>query len=106
MRALVASSSAPEHVEMRSVADPSPAPNEALVRVHAVSINRGELHRLPQAEDGARFGWDLAGTIERAAVDGSGPTEGTRVVGFILGSAWAQYAAVPTLRLAPIPESL
>lgn len=91
---------------MNTVHDPSPAPNEALVRVHAVSINRGELHRLPQAEDGAQFGWDLAGIVERAAADGSGPAEGTRVVGFILGGAWAEFAAVPTLRLASIPESL
>ncbi len=106
MRALVASSAAPEHIEMRTVPDPSPAPNEALVRVHAVSINRGELHRLSQAEDGTRFGWDLAGTVERAAADGSGPAEGTRVVCFIRGGAWAEYAAVPTLRVAPLPESL
>jgi NADPH2:quinone reductase len=106
MRALVASTSAPEHVELRNVPEPAPTPNEALVRVHAISLNRGELHRLPLAEDGARFGWDLAGTVGRAAADGSGPAEGARVVGFVMGGAWAEHVAVSTLRLTPIPDSL
>jgi NADPH2:quinone reductase len=106
MRALVASSSAPEHVELRVVPEPSPAPNETVVRVHAVSLNRGEVNRLPLAEDGTRFGWDLAGTVERPSADGGGPTAGTRVVGFAMGTAWAQQVAVPNLRLARIPDNL
>jgi NADPH:quinone reductase-like Zn-dependent oxidoreductase len=106
MLALVASSSAPEHIELRDAPEPTPAPNETLVRVHAVSINRGEVNRLPLAEDGARFGWDLAGTVERPSADGNGPVRGTRVVAFVLGGAWAGLAAVPNLRLAPIPDNL
>ena len=106
MRALVASSSAPEHVAFGDVEEPAPAPNETVVRVHAVSLNRGEVNRLPQAEDGARFGWDLAGTVEQSAANGEGPAAGTRVVGFVAGGAWAERAAVPNLRLAPIPDTL
>lgn len=106
MRALVASTTAAEHIELREVPEPSPASNEALVTVHAASLNRGEVNRLPLAEDGARFGWDLAGTIERSAADGGGLAEGTRVVGFVMGGAWAERVAVSNLRLARIPDSL
>lgn len=106
MRALVASASAAEHIELRDVPAPSPAPHETLVRVHAVSINRGEINRLPLAEDGTRFGWDLAGTVERPSADGGGPAEGTRLVGFVASTAWAEQVAVPNLRLSPIPDHL
>lgn len=106
MRALVASASAAEHIELRDVPAPSPAPHETLVRVHAVSINRGEINRLPLAKDGTRFGWDLAGTVERPSADGGGPAEGTRLVGFVASTAWAEQVAVPNLRLSPIPDHL
>jgi NADPH:quinone reductase-like Zn-dependent oxidoreductase len=44
--------------------------------------------------------------VERAAADGSGPPPGVRVVGLVNLGAWAQLAAVPTSRLAPIPEQI
>jgi NADPH:quinone reductase len=44
--------------------------------------------------------------VERAAADGSGPPARTRVVGLVKVRAWAQFAAIPTSRLAPIPEQV
>ncbi len=85
---------------------PSPAPSEALVRVAAVSLNRGEVRRAARAEAGYRPGWDLAGTVERAAADGSGPAEGSRVVGMLTSGAWAEAVAVPTNALAGLPEGV
>jgi NADPH:quinone reductase len=41
-----------------------------------------------------------------AAGDGSGLPAGTRVVGLVGGGAWAQFAAVPVSRLAPIPRQV
>jgi NADPH:quinone reductase len=73
------------------VVDPD-AP-KALVRVAAVSLNRGEVRRAESSEPGFRPGWDLAGTVERAAADGSGPQEGSRVVGFLPSGAWAELVA-------------
>jgi len=106
MRALVASPSSDGFVELRDVPDPAPADRQAIVEVHAVSLNRGECAALRPAEDGARPGWDLAGVVVRAAADRSGPREGERVAGWVNGGAWAERAAVRTAHLAELPDSV
>jgi NADPH2:quinone reductase len=106
MLALTAAPGRPGNVALREVEDPTPHHNEALVRVKAISLNRGETRRLADMQDGERVGWDLAGVVERAAADGSGPTEGTRVVGFMGTNAWAELVAVPTNTLAPLRDDV
>jgi NADPH:quinone reductase len=105
MRALVSMQSAP-YAELADVPDPSPLPDEALVKIEAFSLNRGETRRLEQLEPGTVTGWDLAGTVRQAAADGSGPPEGARVVGLMNAGAWAELAAVKTERLAVLPEGI
>jgi NADPH:quinone reductase-like Zn-dependent oxidoreductase len=85
---------------------PVPAASEAVVAVEAVSLNRGEVRALQQAEAGWRPGWDLAGVVAEAAADGTGPPVGTRVVGMAAGGSWAQRVAVPTDVLAHLPDAV
>jgi NADPH:quinone reductase-like Zn-dependent oxidoreductase len=91
---------------LNEVPEPQPAPDEALVEVHAFSLNRGELSLLANRPDGWRPGQDIAGVIVRAASDGSGPKEGTRVVALVDGAGWAQRAAAPTARMAALPDNV
>lgn len=106
MRALLARPSAPHGLGLGETDPPQPNPDEALVAVRAVSLNRGEARYLPRREEGTVHGWDVAGVVERAAANGSGPAEGERVVGLVNEGAWAEQAAVPVARLAALPDEV
>lgn len=86
--------------------EPEPAADEAVIEVRAFAVNRGELFLLGQRGDGWRPGQDVAGEVVTAAADGSGPPEGTRVVGIVEGSGWSERVAVPTLHLAAIEDAV
>jgi NADPH:quinone reductase-like Zn-dependent oxidoreductase len=98
MRALVADRSSTSGVSLREAPEPHPAPDETLVEVRAVSLNRGEIRRLPERQEGTIPGWDVAGVVL------DGPDEGTRVVGLADQGGWAERVAIPTNRLAPLPD--
>lgn len=105
-RAVIVDPSVAGRLVIRDVDYPLAAPSEAIVRVKAISLNRGEVRTASNAEEGWRPGWDLAGVVEKEAADGSGPRTGARVVGMLLAGAWAEVVAVPTTMLAEIPESV
>ena len=105
-QAVVVDPAAPGRLVLRPVPAPTPDRGEAIIRVRAISLNRGEVRRSTMAAAGWRPGWDLAGTVERAASDGSGPKAGARVVGFLPEGAWAERVAVPTNALAELPEKV
>ncbi len=91
---------------IREVALATPLPHQAIVRVAAISLNRGEVRRSLTAPAGWRPGWDFAGTVEIPAANGSGPPVGTRVVGFLAGGAWAERVVVATDAIAALPDNV
>jgi NADPH:quinone reductase len=89
-----------------AVGDPHPCSGEALVAVGAFSVNRGELDLLQTRTSGWRPGQDIAGVVVQQAADGSGPAAGTRIVALAEQASWAELAAVPVGRLAPLPAEV
>lgn len=106
MLALVRDGRLDPPVTVTDVPDPVPAPGEAVVEVHASSVNRGELALLGVRPDGWRPGQDIAGVVVRAAAEGGGPAPGTRVVGLVESGGWSQQVAAPVTRLAALPDDV
>jgi NADPH:quinone reductase-like Zn-dependent oxidoreductase len=107
IRAVVVDPGAIGRLALKPVSLRDPDRDEVVVRVTAISLNRGETRRaLNQAEPGWRPGWDFAGMVERPAADGSGPTEGTRVVGILPSGAWAERLNCRSHAVAAVPQAV
>jgi NADPH2:quinone reductase len=91
---------------LTEVPEPEPAATEAVVRMFATSLNRGEIARCTNSPAGWRPGWDVVGVVERGAERGGGPPVGSTVVGVVESGAWAERVAVPVDVLALIPEGV
>jgi NADPH:quinone reductase-like Zn-dependent oxidoreductase len=107
MRAVLTDPGLPGAVFLGEAPEPQPAPHEALLRVKAFSLNRGELNFARERLPGSTIGWDVAGIVLEAAADGTGPAVDTRVVGFVKAmNGWAERVAVPTREIAPIADGV
>lgn len=106
MRAITSCRSCPDGIEFRDVAEPVPAPHEVVIELRATSVNLGNVRRLRWEQDGWRPGYDVAGIVSHAAADGSGPDVGQRAAGVVPEGAWAERVAVPTGRVAVLPDDL
>jgi NADPH:quinone reductase-like Zn-dependent oxidoreductase len=104
--AVLVEPSARGHVVVERVEGPTPRAGEALVRVRATSINRGEIRQAGKGPAGRRIGWDFAGVVERAADDVPGPAAGARVVGMLRTGAWAELISAPVEALAVLPDGV
>lgn len=93
-------------MELRELPEPQPQRNEALVAVHAFSLNRGELRSMRNNGVGWVPGQDVAGVVLQQAADGSGPAVGSRVVALTDELGWAQRVAVPSHRMAVLPDNV
>lgn len=107
MRAVVYDPQAPAQLSFAEVAEPIPAEDEVLVDVGAIALNFGEIHWIANArQPGEVPGWDAAGVVLKAAVDGSGPPVGSRVVAFHWAGGWAQRRVAPSSNVAVVPDSV
>ena len=87
-------------IEQREAAVPQAAAGQLLVKVHAASLNRGELIRGP-------VGITKPGPAKPMGSDGAGEVvaSGQRVMGRLPG-AFAEYALMDAKDAIPVPESL
>lgn len=106
MSAVVTKPGEAEGFVLRKIPVPDAAPNQALVKVAAFSLNQGETRTALAATDSYTPGWDFAGVVERAAADGSTPEKGTRVFGYVARGSWAEYLVAPAGLMAEIPEGV
>ncbi|MEU6117202.1 zinc-binding dehydrogenase [Streptomyces sp. NPDC047117] len=106
MRALVVDHGEAGPVRFADVDEPVPSSDEALVEIRHIGLNFGELNYVEQWPAGAVHGHDAAGVVVRAAADGSGPPEGTRVAVGMSAHAWAERMAVRPASLGTVPEGV
>lgn len=90
---------------------PVPGPGEALLRLHAASLNFADLLMATgQYQDRPALpfipGMEAAGTVHALGPDTAGPPPGTRVATYMGNGAFAEYACVPVGRLLPLPPAM
>ncbi|MFI0420641.1 zinc-binding dehydrogenase [Spongiactinospora sp. 9N601] len=106
MRALVVDHGEAGPVRFADVDEPMPASDQALIEIRHIGLNFGELNYVRKWPTGVVHGHDAAGIVLRAASDGSGPPEGTRVALGMAAHAWAERAAVSPASLGTVPEGV
>ena len=106
----IVSHEGPQAVQLVEVPEPTPGPDEVLIRVHAAGVSFPELlqtrGRYQNSPDLPFIpGAEVAGEII-SAPDGSGINVGDRVAAFSLIAAFAEKATAAVERVFPIPDHL
>ena len=78
MQAIVPTGQSRTLVALADTGVPEPQPGEALVKVEAFSVNRGEIFQLEDPRPGTRPGKDIAGLVVPAAQTWHRPSAGSR----------------------------
>lgn len=92
---------------LTEVDPPQLAEGEALVKVYAAGVNRGDLlqaagHYPPPPGASEIMGLECAGVIENPGT--TAYAQGDRVACLLAGGGYAEYVAVPEGQLMPLPE--
>lgn len=107
MLALIHDPGSPDGLRLAEVPDPLPSPAQAVIDVHATSVNFGEVNFMAERQaPGFIAGNDSAGVVVEAAADGTGPQAGTRVACFGRSGGWAHRQAVDTEQMAALPDEI
>lgn len=109
--AIITRPGSPDVLEIQTVPQPHPGPNEVLIRVHATAVNRADLLQRegkypPPAGASEIPGMEFAGEV---AANGPGASQwriGQRVFGIVAGGAYAEYVVAHERTLAEVPANL
>jgi putative PIG3 family NAD(P)H quinone oxidoreductase len=98
----------PEVLQLTEVPDPTPRPEQLLVRVRASALNRADtLQRRgqypPPLGESDILGLELAGEVEAVGTMAQGFRVGDRVFGLIGGGGYAEKAVIDYRMAMPIP---
>jgi NADPH:quinone reductase len=99
----------PEVLAIVDAPEPDPGPNDLLVRVRAVGVNRADcLQRAgnypPPPGQGDILGLELAGEVAALGSAVSDFAPGQRVFGLVASGAYAEYALLDHRLALPVPE--
>lgn len=94
-------------LEIREIPRPTPGPGQAVVRVMASGLNRGELVRVKEARSGDPIlaGIEFAGIVSEVGPGVRSVREGDRVAGHGWGGQ-SEYVLAEARALMPMPASL
>jgi len=95
-------------LEMRDIEIPTPGPRQALIRLHAASLNRGEFvigHGLHKGGQASAIGMEGSGVVEAIGTEVQNLKVGDKVMGRCRG-AFAEYACMDSVEAMPIPATL
>jgi putative PIG3 family NAD(P)H quinone oxidoreductase len=97
---VVDSPGGPENLQLRSVADPQPAPGEVLLDVTAAGVNRADLLQ--------RQGYypPPPGASDILGLEVSGARDGEPVCALLTGGGYAEKVAVPRSQVMPLPPGV
>jgi NADPH:quinone reductase-like Zn-dependent oxidoreductase len=95
-------------LELRDVPAPEPGPGQILLRMHAASLNRGELivgHAVKTGGPAKAAGGEGAGEVAKLGAGVTGFKTGDRVMGRCSG-AFAEYSLIDAREAVPVPANL
>lgn len=109
MRAITISApGGPEVLRLTDVPEPTPNPEQLLVRVRATALNRADTlqrrgHYPPPRGESDILGLELAGEVEAVGAATQGFNVGDRVFGLIGGGGYAEKALIDYRMAMPMP---
>ena len=107
--AIIHEQGGPEVLSYEDVDDPSPAPDEVVIDVEAISLEGGDLLNrsiLPVATFPNIIGYAAAGRVEELGADVTGLEKGQRVAAFNFSGSHAEKFCVAAHYVFPVPDDL
>ncbi|MCS6939329.1 MAG: quinone oxidoreductase [Roseiflexus sp.] len=99
----------PEVLRLDDIPVPEPGPGEARVKIAAAGVNFIDIYHRSGQYKGAlpmTLGMEAAGIVDAVGPDVNDVHVGDRVVYAMRQGAYAEYAIVPAVMLAPVPEGI